>query len=254
MYKIIANWKMYLNIQQSRNLAARVVKLKEENNCPNCQFIVCASDLALADVAHQLDGTELALGAQTIAVSADPGAFTGQSSGQQLAELGCSYVIIGHSEMRKYCGVDDIIVQQKLSVAIAHQLKPIVCIGETVEERQAGRTNDILARQLQTILQGTNLGSSELIIAYEPRWAISAVSGGVAVKPQEAEQAHQVIKQTLKEFNLKNNISIIYGGSVDATNIIAFLKEPDIDGALIGSASKKEDSLEEIIKVLASQL
>jgi len=212
--------------------------------------------LALQDVNHQIQGTTIALGSQMIAFQKDLGAYTGQVAGQHLQEIGCRYVLVGHSEQRQYFGVDDALVAHQTRTALAHQLIPIICIGETHEQRQAGQTDQVLVSQLEAILSDIQVRADQIVIAYEPRWAISAVSGGIPCLPEEADHAHQLIRHTLQEFKIEESVktSIIYGGSIDDKNMKSFLELDSVDGALIGSASTKPESLKRIVQELEDQL
>jgi len=252
MYKIVANWKMYLDVQNSRNLAGHFVKWLEKNGCSELEFTICPSNVALWDVARQLEGSGALLGAQDIARSLQLGAFTAQTAGTQLKEAGCSEVIIGHSEVRQFLGDTDEIVAQKMQTALAHNLIPIVCIGETKEEKASGQTDAIVTQQLHTIFQDQTL-NTEIIIAYEPRWAISSVSGGAVCSPEDAAHMHQLIEHTLHEFGNEEQVKktkILYGGSVTSENIVSYLNEPRIDGTLIGGASAKQEKFQEIVRIL----
>ena len=249
MYKIIANWKMYLTIEESRNLAANLANWwPTDADNPN-QLIICPSVLALQDVLQQLNGFNIQVGVQELSLSPQLGAFTGQIPAQQIQEIGAEYVIIGHSEMRNFFHVTDEMVAQQLHTALAYNLIPIVCIGETKEQRYQGKTDQIIVEQLQAIFSGMTSPAPELSIAYEPRWAIGT---GEPVDPAEAARVHELIRHTLKEFYPDDNssVDILYGGSVRAENINEFLKHDSIQGALIGSASAKPESLKALIDIL----
>jgi triosephosphate isomerase (TIM) len=247
MYKIIANWKMYLDIQESRNLAAQVASWWDKTAQSGGEFIICPSTLALHDVRQQLDGTPISLGAQDLSLSPVMGAFTGQIPGQHLHELDIKYAIVGHSEMRKFYGVTDEMVSNQVAVALAHNITPIICIGETKEERDEGRTDQVVLTQIKDIMGSLKVHDHEICIAYEPRWAIGT---GRAVESAEAQRVHQQILRIIKEHTHQDvsRIHILYGGSVDASNIADFLTEPSIDGVLIGSASANTEKLSALIQ------
>lgn len=249
MFKVVANWKMYLTIEESKLLAARLVKMWEKQECNNVELVICPSDLALSDVSAQVEGSPIKLGIQDLSLSPALGAFTGQTAPQQLKETLARHVILGHSERRKFYGVTDAMVEQQLHVALEHKLIPIVCVGETQAERDNKRTDQIITSQLHSIFEHTELPDYPFYIAYEPRWAIGT---GIPVDPKEAERVHDLIRHTMIEFHKDANklLHVLYGGSVDSSNILGFLDQPSVDGALIGGASSKLEKLREIVKVL----
>lgn len=253
MYKIIANWKMYLTIEQSRNLAGYLAKWWKKADCAHAELIICPSVLAIHDVKQQLGQSGIRLGGQDVSMSHQLGAFTGQIPAQHLKELDLTHTIIGHSEMRRFYGVTDDMVAQQMQVALEENLIPIVCIGETKEERESGRTDQVITEQLHRIFSHNVSADAQIFIAYEPRWAIGT---GKPVAPEEAERVHNLINHTLAEFFPKDSgmIEILYGGSVNAENIHDFLKQDHVHGALIGSASAKLDSLKAIIDTLKTNV
>jgi len=253
MYKIIANWKMYLTIAESRNLSAHLAKWWKKDDCSHAELVLLPSTLAVHDVQQQLANSGIQLGIQEIAMSHQQGAFTGQNAAQQVKELGLTYCLVGHSEMRQFYALADKQVHQQVQVALSEKLIPIICIGETQEERDHGRTDQVITSQLHTIFSEIDLQDRQVLIAYEPRWAIGS---GKPVDPQEAERVHNLIRHTMKEFvqSEKGMIQILYGGSVNAENIKDFLDQPNVDGALIGSASAKLDSLKELVETLKSDV
>lgn len=248
MIKIIANWKMYLTIQQSRELSAQVRTWWEKASCSEAEIVICPSDIALRDVADQLSGSSIKVGGQEISLSDTLGAFTGQTPAQQLKEAGAQYVLIGHSEQRSLLHLNDKMIRQQVMNASKHRLQPILCLGETKEERDHGRTDAVLMEQLHKALEGLAWPTTGLTIAYEPRWAIGT---GKPVDPLEAARVNQVIRHTLQEFfgHLRaQDASILYGGSVDADNFGAFIEQEGINGFLIGSASTKPEQLKKIVE------
>ena len=248
---------MYLSIQESRNLAAEVLSWWEKQDCPDVELVIHPSHLALLDVGTQIKGSDISLGSQDLALSSEFGAFTGQTAGQHLVEIGCTHAIIGHSEMRTFYGETDEKVKQKLEVAKNSKIHAVVCVGETAEEREADQAEQTITNQLQTIFNGSDVGIHEFSIAYEPRWAISAVSGGKSITPKEAARMHLVIKQAMREFFSEDELSelsILYGGSVNEDNVLDFLKAPEIKGALIGSASAKSDHLQKIVEIIQKNI
>lgn len=253
MYKIIANWKMYLDIQSSRNLAAQVATWWDYTAQTGGELVICPSVLALHDVRQQVDGTKIKLGIQGLSMSPVLGAFTGQIPGEHFSELGIPYAIIGHSEMRSLQGVTDQDVSNQVAVALKHDITPIICIGETLEERNQGQTEQVVTTQIKTILSSLEIHDHEICIAYEPRWAIGT---GKAVDPVDAEHVHKQIFWAIKEYTKQDisRVHILYGGSVNADNLASFLQEPSVDGVLIGSASADPDKFKSVIEAFDAML
>lgn len=247
MYKIIANWKMYLTIRDSRELAAQLVAWWKKAPCVNVDMVLCPSDIAMRDVADQVLGSGVKLGGQSLSLSAGLGAFTGQTSAQQLQEAGAEYVILGHSEERRFWGVTNRHVRQQVQVAMQHRLHPIVCVGETDEERASGRADAVVVSQLHAIFEGLSWPTTGLSVAYEPVWAIGT---GKPVEPKEAQRMHVLIKHTLQEFfgsMRAQDTSVLYGGSVNPDNFALFLQEKAVSGLLVGSASTNAEHLQRMI-------
>lgn len=244
---------MYLTIEESRELAAKVTKWWKKLPCDQAELILCPSTLALSDVSRQIDGSTIKLGIQEMSLSHQLGAFTGQNAGEQIKEAGIEYVLMGHSEMRQFYGVTDQMVASQMHAALAHKLHPVICIGETKAEREKGQTDHTIVRQLHTIFAQSLEEPAPITIAYEPRWAIGT---GQPVEPAEAERVHDLIRHTVMEFFSEedNQIQILYGGSVNADNILDFLNQPNVDGALIGSASAKLEPLRDIIDTIQTNL
>ena len=225
----------------------------------NIEIVISPSMISLKSVStvikeHQFDFPEkLSLGAQNVFYH-EKGSYTGETSPLQLAEFNVKYVIIGHSERRKYIKESDEEMNLKTKACLTNNLIPIVCVGETFEERQSGKTDLVLIKQITAAMQDIDIGKDKkLVIAYEPVWVIGT---GQAIKPEDAFHATQVIKQTLKEFfdqpQINDQIYTIYGGSVDAENINNFIKSELIDGALIGGASLSAEKFLPLIKAVIS--
>ena len=241
---VAGNWKMYKTVAEARHLVSELVPGLQA--VPGIEKVICPPFTALLAIAALLEGTDIGLGAQNIYWEA-AGAFTGEISPQMVAEL-CQYVILGHSERRGYFAETDETVNKKIQAALAHGLTPIVCIGETLEENEAGQTAAVVARQIRAGLAGLGLSDgSALMIAYEPIWAIgtgraataegaNAVMGGV-IRPALAELFGDAFAQSVR---------ILYGGSVKADNAAEFFAQPDIDGALVGGASLKASEFTQI--------
>jgi triosephosphate isomerase len=197
---------------------------------------------ALAKVADVLAGTTLGLSAQDMFWESQ-GAFTGEVGPLQLADLGCRYAIIGHSERRQLFGDTDEVVQKKTQAALRHGIRPIVCVGETLVEREAGQAQAVVVRQLRAALAGLDPEeAAEVVVAYEPVWAIGT---GKTAQPSDAQEMHARVRVTLVELfgqRLAEGTRVLYGGSVKPDNAKTLLAEPDIDGALVGGASLAVDS------------
>jgi len=234
---VIANWKMKMSYKGSVELA-KDLKVKFADFKKN-EVVVCPSTFALSEVKKTLKGSAVRLGAQDVFWE-ERGAYTGETPASALEEIGCSHVIIGHSEKRQYMHENYEMIHMKLKSVLDHTcLTPIVCIGENWEERKTDRRDFVLAHQLQQALGGIHLlDGQQVIIAYEPIWAIGS---GDAIEPSEAEYAHRVIRLTIKDmFNPaieNNNFKIVYGGSISSKNVKAFADLENIDGLLVGGAS-----------------
>jgi triosephosphate isomerase len=242
---VIGNWKCHLTLSEASALVQQLVRVCETEAV---DVAVCPPFTALAVVAAALSGTSIALGAQDLFWEPQ-GAFTGEISPLMLKEVGCRYVIIGHSERRTHFGETDESVARKLKAALGAGLNPIMCIGETLAEREAGRTWAILTKQLEGGLGGTARQDIERVtMAYEPVWAIGT---GRNATPQQAQEAHQFIRGRLKErfgAEATERVRLQYGGSVNAENAAGLLQQPDVDGALVGGASLKAEAFAAIVK------
>ncbi|MFH1610866.1 MAG: triose-phosphate isomerase [Patescibacteria group bacterium] len=252
---LIANWKMQLNKSDSVRLAVEVCKSASATNSfcatadKNLEVVLCPSYVHLSNVARKIKNSGIKLGAQN-AFYHDKGSYTGEVSPSQLKELEVDYVIIGHSERREYLNETDEDVNRKVKITLENNLVPIICVGETMQEKQDEKADIVIIKQINKALQDIELKDNQkLIIAYEPVWVIGT---GKAVDPKEAEHAIEVIKYNLMEhFSeeiIDKHISIVYGGSVNADNINDFLKIDLIEGALVGGASLSADKFIPIIK------
>jgi triosephosphate isomerase len=238
--KIVAgNWKMNLDRAQARSLAEAVAKRSPEAG--TADLVLCPPAVYLDAVATAVADSPVALGGQTVHDKTN-GAFTGEVAPPMLVDLGCRYVIVGHSERRMLFGETDAIVNAKAKAALAAGLTPIVCVGETLEEREAGRTGDVVTAQVRGSLAGLPPADvAGLVIAYEPVWAIG--TGRVAT-PQQAQEVHELIRRVvgaLTSPDVAGRVRIQYGGSVKPDNAADLAAQPDIDGALVGGASLKAD-------------
>ena len=245
---IAGNWKMHLLREEA---AALVRQLRGTCETDAVEVVVCPSYTALAAAAAALSGSRIGLGAQDVFWEPQ-GAFTGEVSPRMLVDAGCRYVIVGHSERRTHFGETDDTVRCKLAAARRHGLAPIVCVGETLAQREAGQTFEVLTRQLDGALAETaSAEAAALILAYEPVWAIGT---GRNATPEQAQEAHVFIRRWLaKRFDERaaESLRIQYGGSVTAANAASLLQQPDVDGALVGGASLKAESFAAIVKAAA---
>ena len=243
---IAGNWKLHKTIPEALELAGELKR--ELADFSGADLLICPPFIDLRPVADLLTGSHIALGGQDLFWE-DSGAFTGQISGPMLKSAGCAYVIIGHSEMRKYFGNTDEVVNKKLQAAIRSALTPILCVGESLEKREQKVTKEFLRKQLGADIQGVGReGISRIVVAYEPIWAIGT---GRTASPRMAGETHHFIRELFAEHydaSIANNLRILYGGSVKPENARALIAEEDIDGFLIGGASLKADSFGKIAR------
>lgn len=234
---IAGNWKMNLDMASAVALAEEVAAAAEKVD--GVDMAVCPPSVYLAPVRKALDGSKVGLGAQD-AYHEPKGAFTGEISTAMLCDLGCTYVILGHSERRHVLGETDEMVNKKVLAALEAGLLPIVCVGELLDEREAGKTLDVIRGQLDGSLAGLSAEQMlRIVIAYEPVWAIGT---GKVATPQQAEEVHLDLRKILEErYNTEvaDTVRIQYGGSVKPDNAADLLAQPNIDGALVGGASLK---------------
>ncbi|MFA5940275.1 MAG: triose-phosphate isomerase [Sinimarinibacterium sp.] len=234
---VAGNWKM----NGSRDSNAHLVHdiLLEVRKYPDIDVLVCPPAIYLDAVGRQLDGSAVQLGGQNLGDQEKQGAFTGEVHGGMLRDVGCSYVIVGHSERRALYGEIDAVVAAKFRTAQACGLTPILCVGETLQERESGQTQSVLARQLRAVLDLCGIAAfKQAVVAYEPVWAIGT---GRTATPEQAQEAHAFIRGQLTAADAKiaNSVRILYGGSVKADNAESLFNCPDVDGGLIGGASLK---------------
>jgi triosephosphate isomerase (TIM) len=240
--KLIAgNWKMNGNAAGNEALVRALIAGMGDTKCA---VAVCVPAPYLGQVQALGAGSRLELGAQDVSEHV-AGAFTGEVSAAMLKEFGVRYVIVGHSERRQYHGETDAIVADKTKAALAAGITPIVCVGETLAQREAGRTVDIVKRQMAAVIHTNGHCISEIAVAYEPVWAIGT---GRTATPDQAQQVHAVLRAQLKAATEHaDRIPILYGGSMNAGNAGALLSQPDIDGGLVGGASLKAADFLQII-------
>jgi triosephosphate isomerase len=231
---IAGNWKMNGSLQTVIELIEGI----KSGNSGNVQLAVCPPAVYLMKVGGMLDGTNIALGAQNVC-DQETGAFTGEISASMLKECGCRYAIVGHSERRALYRESDGLVANRFAMAVASGITPILCVGETLEERENGVTEKVVSRQLDAVIdrQGAAV-FGQAVIAYEPVWAIGT---GQVATPEEAQAVHQFIREKLAALDgrVADKSQILYGGSMNPTNAGELLSQTDIDGGLIGGASLK---------------
>jgi triosephosphate isomerase len=243
---IAGNWKMNLNSAQGVELAAALAKAVGSSS--DVEVAVCPPSVYLSAIAAAIRGSAVGLGAQNCHHEAK-GAFTGEVAPAMLLDVGCQYVILGHSERRQLFHETSADVNRKVQAALAAGLTPIVCVGETLDERKANRTNEVVREQVEGSLAGlTGEQVLKLVIAYEPIWAIGT---GVVATPQQAEEVHADLRSLLTSrytAAVADAVRIKYCGSVNAENAATLLSQPNIDGALVGGASLKADGFLAIIR------
>ena len=247
---IAGNWKLNKTISEAVALTTALKALVVDAS--GVGIIVAPPFTALAAVNAVIADSNIDLAAQDV-YSEDSGAFTGEVSAPMLKDVGCDYVIIGHSERRQYFGETNESVNQKVKAALAHDLKPIICVGELLEEREAGQTEAVIEDHVTGGIAG--LSAAELlscIIAYEPVWAIGT---GKTATPDQAQEVHNFIRGLLEKSHsveIASQICIQYGGSVKPENAAELMGQPDVDGALVGGASLEAESFAQIVKAAAS--
>jgi triosephosphate isomerase len=242
---IAANWKMYKTPAQAQEFMKNFLPLVANHD--RDEVVVCPSFTSISVVIAAATGSGVAIGAQNMHF-ADEGAYTGETSPLMLKAIGATHVILGHSERRQYFGETDELINKKLKTALQHCLVPIVCVGEVLAEREAGKTEEVLLRQTRGVLAGIAASAAApIVIAYEPVWAIGT---GKTAAPQMASEAHAVIRgEVAKLFGPEtaDHLRILYGGSVKPDNATTLMNEPDIDGALVGGASLDPQSFAKIV-------
>lgn len=233
--KLVAgNWKMNGSRKNAQALVGAIKQGAERME--NVEMVLCPPFVYLSEVGAQLAGSAILLGAQNLSDKTE-GAYTGEVAGAMLRDVGCTYVIVGHSERRSLYGEDDALVALKAAAALGAGLKPILCVGETLQEREQSITETVIARQLDAVLSTVGVeGLAKGVIAYEPVWAIGT---GRTATPAQAQEVHAYLRRRIAVHNatIADKIQILYGGSVKADNAAELFAMPDIDGGLIGGAS-----------------
>ena len=243
---IAGNWKMNNSVKESVSLAREIAASVDD--VKGREVVIAPPFTSLYPVSKEIEGSKIKLSAQNLFWK-DNGAYTGEISAAMLKDVGCEYVIIGHSERRQFFGETDDSVNQKIKTSLKHNLNPIVCAGETLEEREGGKTFDVIKRQMVKGFAGLSFSEiKNVVIAYEPVWAIGT---GKTATPEQANDVHHFIRNLLKElFNteISDNLSILYGGSVKPDNIKGLMTQSEIDGALVGGASLKGSDFLKLVK------
>ncbi|MCX7858092.1 MAG: triose-phosphate isomerase [Deltaproteobacteria bacterium] len=242
-WMIAGNWKMNKNIEESRKLAKDIVDFSKK--VESGDIVIAPPFTALKEVYEVTRGSKVKLAAQNCHFE-EKGAYTGEVSLPMLKDVGCTHVIIGHSERRKYFSESDNIVNKKIKATLKWEVAPILCVGETEEERDTGITEYVVGTQIKKALKGIEF-SEKLVIAYEPVWAIGT---GKNATPQQAQEVHKFIRDVLRSIygEKGGNLLILYGGSVTPDNIGDLISMEDVDGVLVGGASLKSDSFIAIIE------
>ena len=244
---ISGNWKMNTKLEEAENLVRAMVA--ELDSIDNVEKVLCPPFISLAAIKELIKGTSIELGAQNMYFE-DKGAYTGEISPIMLTSL-CDFVILGHSERRQYFAETDELINKKVKKALESRLKPILCVGESLEDNEAGRTERKITKQVNAGLAGIS-PTSQLVIAYEPIWAIGT---GKAATGKQANATISLIRSIVTNLWDKKTaeaVRLLYGGSVTSSNIAEFIAESDIDGALVGGASLKADEFVSIVKQTAS--
>lgn len=229
---VAGNWKMNASQAKTRELLTSLI---QETDLPS-QLLVCPPHPYLSLAGELLAGSNIALGAQDCAATSE-GAYTGEVAASMLADLGVTHVLLGHSERRQHQQESNQLVLAKAKQALAAGIKPVICVGETLEQREARLTEEVVLEQVKALLDGLQLDElSQLIFAYEPVWAIGS---GLTASPDQAQAVHALIRQALaqRDPQLADHLQLLYGGSVKPDNAAALFSMPDIDGGLIGGAS-----------------
>jgi len=240
---IVGNWKMNGSLTANQDLL-HAIQLGLDK--VNCEVAVCVPFPYLQQVQQLCEGESCMLGAQDVSAH-QQGAFTGEVSASMLHEFGVRFVIVGHSERRQYHAETDAVVASKAQRALAVGITPIVCVGETMAEREAGQTHAVIKRQLAAVIQTNGHCISEIVVAYEPVWAIGT---GKTATPEQAQEVHTLLRAQLRAATPHpERIALLYGGSMNAVNAASLLAQPDIDGGLIGGAALKAADFLTIVAV-----
>lgn len=240
---VAGNWKMHGSRAENARLVSSLLDLLRPD--ARSEVLLCPPFVYLWEIERLLKDSDVALGAQSLCAEAQ-GAFTGEVSGNMLRDVGCRYVLVGHSERRQLFGELDALVARKFMAAQAHGLTPVLCVGETLEERESGRTGEVVTRQLEAVLAVSGIAAFDrAVVAYEPVWAIGT---GRNATPEQAQEVHASIRARLsaRDAIIGGSVRILYGGSVKASNARELFAMADIDGGLVGGASLKAEEFAQI--------
>lgn len=242
---VAGNWKMHGSRAEN---AALIDAILSQLNASNVDVVICPPCPYLAEIATRIAGTPLQLGAQSVCAE-NHGAYTGEVCAAMLKDVGCRYVIVGHSERRSFYFEDNALVARKFVATQAHDLIPVLCVGETLEQREAGQTVAVIREQLEAVLAMAGIGAfTNAVVAYEPVWAIGT---GRNAAPEQAQEVHAFIRQSLatRDAKIADGVRILYGGSVKGANARELFAMSDVDGGLVGGASLKAD---DFLKICAA--
>jgi len=242
---VAGNWKMHGSRAENTALLDGILS---QLNVTNVDVLVCPPAVYVAEVAAKLQGKGIAVGAQSLCAEA-VGAFTGEVSAAMLKDVGCSYVLVGHSERRSLYAEDSALVARKFVAAQTQGLVPVLCVGETLQQREAGQTFAVITEQLDAAVKAAGIAAfAKAVVAYEPVWAIGT---GLTATPEQAQEVHAFIRQSLAKLNadVATGVRILYGGSVKGSNAAELFAKADVDGGLVGGASLKAD---EFLKICAA--
>ena len=242
---VAGNWKMHGTRAENARLVEALIEGADE---ALCEVVICPPFVYLWEIGRQVKDSTIALGAQSVCADAQ-GAFTGEVSAVMLKDVGCRYAIVGHSERRQLYREDDALVARKFVAAQAAGLVPILCVGETLEEREQGVTEHVIGRQLDAVIEVAGIGTlARAIVAYEPVWAIGT---GKTATPEQAQAVHAFIRARVaaRDGSIGGGLRLLYGGSVKAANAAELFGKPDVDGGLVGGASLKAD---EFLRICAA--
>ena len=246
-YLVAANWKMNGTFESVRPLVAAITQGVAEEN--KAEVAICPPFVYIPELSTLLDGTVIELGAQNVS-QLDSGAYTGEVSSAMLKDVGCHYVIVGHSERRAIYGESDTLVAEKFIAVQKKSMRPILCVGELLEERESNMTEEVIARQLDIVIEMAGINAfNTAVIAYEPVWAIGT---GKTATPEQAQEVHEFIRLRLAKHDNEtaDSVRILYGGSVNAGNAEQLFEMTDIDGGLIGGASLVAEDFLTICKAM----
>ena len=241
---IVANWKMNGSFTLIEEMFQVLSPLEEKSAC---EVVICPPDVLLSSMKKKFEGTQIEIGAQNVH-SETSGAFTGETSASLLQECGAQWCIVGHSERRMLFGETDEFIRSKTETLLKHGIRPILCVGETLEKRESGNHVEVVIAQLGKGLSGLAADDQlRCVVAYEPVWAIGT---GKTASPEQANSMHRVIRNELESLSspkVANKLQILYGGSVNAENVLMLLSQSEIDGALVGGAALKTDAFPQIL-------